>query len=167
MDMHSPLVRSRNMAAIRSSNTTVELRVRRLVFRLGFRYRLNLRDLPGRPDLVFTRMRKVIFVHGCFWHRHRGCRFATTPTTNASYWRAKFATNVNRDKRVLSQLQRDGWTYLVIWECDTKHEASLKDRLLAFLSDARTPASQATEPKASRRKRRRSATEPLRRHGRG
>lgn len=155
MDMHSPLIRSRNMAAIRSSNTTAELRVRRLVFRLGFRYRLNVRSVPGCPDLVFSRKRKVIFVHGCFWHRHRCCRFATTPATNVSYWRAKFASNVTRDKRVLLQLRRECWTYLVVWECDTKHELSLKNRLVAFLGDRNTlvAAPQVADRKTGGRKR--------------
>jgi DNA mismatch endonuclease Vsr len=120
------------MAAIRSTDTTPELRVRRLVHRLGFRFRLHVRGLPGRPDIVLPRHRKIIEVRGCFWHRHHCGRFRM-PATRRRYWQAKFERNVERDKASLRQLRKMGWRVLVIWECQTTQENQLFHRLVNFL----------------------------------
>jgi DNA mismatch endonuclease, patch repair protein len=123
------------MAAIRSKDTKPELIVRRLVHSLGYRYRLHARDLPGKPDLVLRPKRKVIFVHGCFWHLHpdKACLNARKPKSNKSYWGPKLSRNVKRDAEHIAALQADGWRVLVIWECETKVLASLKKRLMKFL----------------------------------
>jgi DNA mismatch endonuclease (patch repair protein) len=127
--------RSRIMAAVRSKNTQPELAVRRLVHGLGYRYRLHGSDLPGRPDLVFRSRRKVIFVHGCFWHRHPRCRYTTSPKTRVDYWQDKFRTNVARDRRVRRDLGKLGWSILSIWQCELKHPQKLKARIDDFLSE--------------------------------
>ncbi|MFJ2545389.1 very short patch repair endonuclease [Pseudomonas sp. NPDC087612] len=108
------------MASIRSSNTSPEMRVRRLLHRLGFRYRLHQRNLPGKPDLVLPRFRVCIFVQGCFWHRHPGCRYATTPKTREAFWRLKFDQNAARDLRNRNDLLQRGWRVIEIWECGTR-----------------------------------------------
>lgn len=130
-DKLSPARRSANMRAIRSKNTKPEMIVRRAVYALGFRYRLHRHDLPGKPDLAFIGRRKAIFVHGCFWHQHDGCREASKPKSNADYWKAKLARNVDRDVRNLDLLRAAGWQTLVIWECDMN---CLMERLTAFLA---------------------------------
>lgn len=112
--------RSALMAKIRSKDTKPELAVRSLLHRLGYRFRLHRRDLPGSPDIVLPKHRTVIFVHGCFWHRHAGCRHATTPATRARFWRLKFEGNMARDRRVKAALRRGGWRVVTIWECDVK-----------------------------------------------
>ena len=99
------------------------------------RFRLHRRDLPGRPDLVFPGRRKVVFVHGCFWHQHPGCRFATRPATRRSFWAAKLDGNRERDGRVQAELERLGWEVLVIWECQTKDSELLAERLRVFLKE--------------------------------
>jgi DNA mismatch endonuclease (patch repair protein) len=135
-DQFSPAERSRVMRAVKSGDTTPELVVRRLVHALGYRYRLHRRDLPGQPDLVFPRLGKVIQVHGCFWHRHSCEAGQSTPATRLDYWNAKFARNVDRDRRNLRRLRRLGWSVLVVWECQTrvaKREA-LRKRLARFLA---------------------------------
>ena len=119
-DHLSPERRSAHMRRIRKTDTTPELVVRRIVHRLGYRYRLHRRDLPGTPDLVFSRLRKIILVHGCFWHQHNCRRGAKQPSTNRAYWLPKLAHNVERDMLVKQQLLDDGWKILVIWECQTK-----------------------------------------------
>ena len=124
--------RSANMRAIRSKDMQPELKVRSLVHRLGFRFRLHRRDLPGKPDLVFVSRGKVIFVHGCFWHSHN-CKVAHTPKSNQEYWVPKLARNKTRDARNIDALEADGWRALVIWECEASDERSLKKRLRAFL----------------------------------
>jgi DNA mismatch endonuclease (patch repair protein) len=125
--------RRRNMSAIRGANTQPEIIVRSLAHRLGFRYRLHRRDLPGKPDLVFVAQRKVIFVHGCFWHMHK-CRYgAATPATNADFWQNKRLSNVARDRRNLRELRKAGWKILVIWECEVKDKSVLESRLKSFL----------------------------------
>ena len=106
------------MSGIRGANTQPELRVRRHLHAAGLRYRLHMRGLPGRPDLVLPRFRTAVFVHGCFWHQHPGCRFATRPGTNAEFWKAKFATNRERDQRKEAELRALGWRVEVVWECD-------------------------------------------------
>ena len=121
------------MSRIRGKDTKPEMVVRRLVHSLGFRYRLHVRSLPGTPDLVFTSRRKVVLVHGCFWHRHR-CKYGRpTPATRARFWQNKLTQNVARDRRARRELRKAGWTPLVIWQCHTRKAEQLKDRLLHFL----------------------------------
>jgi DNA mismatch endonuclease (patch repair protein) len=110
-----------------------EMVVRRAVHALGYRYRLHRHDLPGRPDMVFVARKKIIFVHGCFWHQHADCRTAHVPKSNLRYWAAKLARNVKRDARNLANLRRDGWKVLVIWECATKDLGNLQRQLRNFL----------------------------------
>lgn len=129
MDTVSVMQRSRIMGRVKSRDTVPELAVRSVVHRLGFRFRLCRRDLPGCPDLVLPRHRCVIFVHGCFWHRHKGCQHATMPSSNVRYWRKKFNRNKTRDARIVLQLRQLGWNVLTIWECQTKTELNLR-RLL-------------------------------------
>lgn len=125
--------RSENMRRIRGRDSAPELTVRRLAHRLGYRFRLHRSGLPGRPDLVFPSRHKVIFVHGCFWHRHVGCRYAYTPKSNVEFWLSKFAANVARDERVNGQLVGSGWDVLVLWECETRDANLIANRLRAFL----------------------------------
>ena len=122
------------MARVGPKDTKPELVVRRLLHRLGYRFRLHRNDLPGTPDVCFPGRKKVIFVHGCFWHRHAGCRRATTPKTRTFFWKEKFVQNVARDHRKLTGLRRLGWHTLVVWECETENESELADRLVHFLS---------------------------------
>ena len=123
------------MSKVRPLDTTPEKLVRSLVTGLGWRYRLHRHDLPGRPDLVFARSRKVILVHGCFWHRHSGCKRCTTPARNAELWQEKFTRTVARDVRNLAALAEQGWRVLVVWECETGDEEALRARLAAFLTE--------------------------------
>lgn len=120
VDVVSSKVRSRMMAGIGGKDTKPELALRKGLFALGLRYRLHDRKLPGRPDIVLPRWNAVVFVHGCFWHRHPGCRFATTPSTRTEFWLDKFEKNVARDQRNIVALQTLGWRVLVVWECDIK-----------------------------------------------
>lgn len=132
-DVHTREQRSRNMSAIRGKDTKPELIVRRIAHRLGYRFRLHRRDLPGSPDLVFPRFKKVIFVHGCYWHMH-GCRWGrVTPRTNAGFWQAKRAGNVARDRRNHLALVQQGWDVLTLWECETKQPIPIESRIAAFL----------------------------------
>jgi DNA mismatch endonuclease, patch repair protein len=124
------------MRRIRSANTKPEIVVRSLAHRLGYRFRLHRRDLPGRPDLVFPSRRKVIFVHGCFWHQHRRCIDGRTPKSNTDYWLPKLANNKKRDKKNFSRLSKLGWQSPVIWDCETGEEKKLKHRLRAFLNSS-------------------------------
>ncbi|MDW9573367.1 DNA mismatch endonuclease Vsr [Sinorhizobium meliloti] len=126
--------RSWLMSRVRGKNTTPEMRVRKAAHALGFRFRLHRKDLSGCPDLVFPKLKTVVFVHGCFWHRHPGCRKASIPKSRPEYWDAKFAANVQRDARNQSELERLGWSIAVIWECETKDEAALRSRLLRILA---------------------------------
>jgi DNA mismatch endonuclease (patch repair protein) len=128
--------RSENMRAIRSKGMRPELAVRSLAHNLGYRFRLHRKDLPGKPDLVFASRRKVIFVHGCFWHSH-GCRNAHTPKSNLEYWTTKLSRNQARDGKTIEALATAGWKSLVIWECETKDEAGLNKRLKKFLDGAK------------------------------
>jgi DNA mismatch endonuclease (patch repair protein) len=125
--------RSANMARIRSKDMKPELIVRRLVHSLGYRYRLHRKDLPGKPDLVFGPRRKVMFIHGCFWHQHGGCLEGRTPKSNQEYWAPKLSRNVERDRRVQSELANAGWAVMVIWECETPDTEALTDRIHEFL----------------------------------
>ena len=128
--------RSENMRAIRSKGMRPELAVRSLVHRLGFRFRLHRKDLPGKPDLVFVARRKVIFVHGCFWHSHRDCKVVHTPKSNVGYWGPKLQRNQARDSKNIEALTAAGWKPLVIWECDTADEKVLSQRVERFLAGA-------------------------------
>jgi len=117
MDIKSKEERSRNMAAIRSKDTKPEIFFRKLLFSSGFRYRKNVSDIPGHPDLYFAKYRTAIFVHGCFWHRHSGCKYAYMPKSRTEFWNEKFEKNIKRDKEVLRQLTEKEIKCLVIWEC--------------------------------------------------
>lgn len=128
-DRLSPERRSWLMSRVRSEDTSAELRVRSAIHRLGFRFRLNRRDLPGKPDLVFPKRRTVLFVHGCFWHRHRNCPKAGTPKTRTEFWQEKFHRNVDRDTAATEALETLGWKVEVVWECETKKEDTLAARL--------------------------------------
>ncbi len=131
--MESPELRRRTMQAVKSENTAPEMAVRRLVFAQGFRYRLHAKDLPGKPDLVFPRLSKVIFVHGCFWHGHSCARGARIPVHNREYWTGKIARNASRDRKSRASLRSLGWESLVVWECELKKPEGLGRKLLAFL----------------------------------
>lgn len=134
MDIVSPEKRSRMMAGIKGKNTKPEMVVRRLVHGMGFRFRLHRKDLPGSPDLVFPRLRKVIFVHGCFWHRHPGCRLAYTPKSNTQFWTDKLEANMRRDALALQALDTLGWDVLIVWECEVSNLLALAPKLSSFLA---------------------------------
>ena len=124
-DVVDSATRSRMMAGIGSRDTLPELLVRRYLHASGLRFCVHDKSLPGRPDIVLKRHQVVIFVHGCFWHRHPGCRFATTPQTRADFWASKFEANVARDARNVTAVEAAGWTALTVWECETKSEDAL------------------------------------------
>lgn len=117
VDVVDRATRSRMMSSIRGRDTQPEIFVRKHLHAQGLRYRLARKDLPGKPDLVFPRYRAVVFVHGCFWHRHPECKYAATPSSNRDFWREKFATNVERDRRAEQKLRENGWRVFVVWEC--------------------------------------------------
>lgn len=123
--------RSWNMSRIRGRNTGPELRLRSLLHRAGFRFRLHAKRLPGRPDVVLPKYRTAIFVHGCFWHRHPDCRNATMPSTRREFWQEKFDGNVTRDARNRAALEEAGWTVITVWECELKADAESVVRRLA------------------------------------
>lgn len=125
--------RSAQMRLIRAKDTKPELAVRRALFALGYRYRLHAAKLPGKPDLVFPGRRKAIFIHGCFWHRHSGCKKTRTPKTRLEYWQPKFAANVARDERNQAALRAEGWRFMVVWECELHDLDRLTRRIVRFL----------------------------------
>lgn len=135
MDKISRERRSANMARIRSAHTKPEMVVRRMAHKLGFRFRLHRRDLPGKPDIVFVRLNKIVLVHGCYWHGH-GCKVGGKGAkSNRSYWRSKIAGNKARDKKHLKALNRAGWKVITVWECETRRAGSkLEQKLQQFLS---------------------------------
>lgn len=133
VDKISPEKRSANMARIRSTDTRPELKVRRTAHALGYRFRLHRKDLPGRPDLVFPGRRSIIFVHGCFWHRHEGCVDCSNPGSRREYWIPKFEATKARDRRAVAELQADGWKVLIVWECETGDPQHLGKTLKGFL----------------------------------
>ena len=129
MDRLSRSARSQLMAKVRSRNSKPELKVRGVAHRLGYRFRIHDKRLPGTPDLIFPRLRLAMFVHGCFWHRHSGCSRASSPATNATTWSDKFERNIARDAKAVSDLTALGWDCVIIWECETRDTASLEARL--------------------------------------
>jgi DNA mismatch endonuclease (patch repair protein) len=133
MDFLTTEQRSVRMKRVRSTNTKPEMTVRRIVWALGWRYRLNVRSLPGKPDLAIRKAKKAIFVHGCFWHAHEGCRRATVPATRVDFWTSKLAYNRRRDQDNTRALENTGWKVLVIWECELRDSRAVVDRLISFL----------------------------------
>lgn len=133
VDTVSASRRSYIMRAIPQKNTRPEMVIRRMVHAMGARYRLHSKALSGRPDLVFPSRRLCIFVHGCFWHRHRGCRLASVPASNVEFWSEKFRSNIERDKRKETELRNMGWRVEIIWECETRDLGELKKRLRELL----------------------------------
>ena len=129
----NPEQRSRNMAAVKNKNTAPEIIVRKTLHRLGYRFRLHRRDLPGNPDIVLPKYRAVIFVHGCFWHGHPGCSRASRPQTTAEFWNTKLDKNLRRDQEVQARLHALGWRVLVIWQCRTKDREQLEQQINHFL----------------------------------
>lgn len=129
MDSLSPERRSWNMSRIRAKDTLPERIVRSLLHSLGYRFRLNRKDVPGRPDIVLPKYHTAIYVHGCFWHRHRGCSLAYTPKSNLEFWSQKFGRNEKRDAEVAIELKAAGWKQVVVWECETRDVPALARRL--------------------------------------
>ena len=125
--------RSWNMSRIRSKDTKPEIIVRSLLHQMGYRFRLHRKDLPGKPDIVLPKYKTVIFVHGCFWHRHKGCKRCTTPSTNKNFWLLKFQRNLDNDKTNKTKLRSQGWTVAVIWECETQCTKKLSAIIKNFL----------------------------------
>ena len=125
------------MSAVKSRDTSSEIAARRTLHKLGFRYRVNVKKLPGKPDLVFAKWYAVLFVNGCFWHRHEGCRKATVPTSNSQFWKSKFERNVARDRRNIDLLHSQGWRVGILWGCwiDQEPAAKSMEEVAAFLRD--------------------------------
>ena len=128
--------RSWNMSRIRSKNTKPEIIVRSLLHRMGYRFRLHRKDLPGKPDMVLPKYKVVIFVHGCFWHRHQGCKYAYTPKSRVDFWQKKFEDNIQRHKVVTKELKKLDWKVIVIWECEIPDISRLEKRLLKIKEDS-------------------------------
>lgn len=142
VDFLSPLARSERMARILSKDTKPELALRKALHALGLRYRLHGTGLPGKPDLILPRYKTVVFVHGCFWHRHPGCKIATIPKSNTSFWVKKFETNVLRDARTAAELQAQGWRVLIAWECELSSPAKARltgERLAHLIRQLQAP----------------------------
>lgn len=133
MDNLTPEQRSRNMRRIRSTSSKPELVVRSMIWKMGFRYRLHLKNLPGKPDIVFTAKRKVVFIHGCFWHQHAGCKYAAKPKSHSNYWNPKLAKNIERDRLNQEALINMGWKVHIVWECETKDLDCLREKIYNFL----------------------------------
>ena len=126
--------RSRNMSAIKSKNTKPEIKVRKVLHSMGYRFRLHSKDLPGSPDIVLPKFKTVIFVHGCFWHRHENCKYASTPKTRKEFWESKFKANVKRDLEIQEKIKNIGWKYVVIWECEARNIESIEEKIKRFLN---------------------------------
>ncbi|MBO9324229.1 MAG: DNA mismatch endonuclease Vsr [Roseiflexus sp.] len=133
-DVFNPEERSRIMAKVRGENTSPERLVRSLIHKMGYRFRLNVKDLPGKPDIVLKKHKKVIFVHGCFWHQHEGCPHAARPSSNTEYWNKKLDRNMIRDRENVHKLEYLGWNVLIVWECETRDREKLFDKLKGFLT---------------------------------
>lgn len=123
------------MGRIKSGDTKPELTVRSILHRMGYRFRLHRKDLPGKPDIVLPKYKTVIFVHGCFWHRHESCKYAYTPKSRTDFWQKKFQSNVTRDHKVVSTLAEMGWRVLIIWECEVKKTEFIMERLQTFFRE--------------------------------
>lgn len=132
-DRLTPAERSENMRRIRSKDTSPELAIRKLLHHLGYRFRLHIKELPGRPDIVLPSRRCIVLVHGCFWHGHSRCREGRVPGSNVGYWSAKLEANKLRDRRNIRKLRNLGWSVLVVWECQVKDLPKVEKRLLRFL----------------------------------
>jgi len=126
--------RSRNMSAIKSKNTKPEIKVRKILHSMGYRFRLHAKDLPGSPDIVLPKYKTVIFIHGCFWHRHENCKYASTPKTRKEFWENKFKANLKRDAEVQEKIKNLDWRSFVIWECETKNIENLRDKIIDVFS---------------------------------
>ena len=135
MDTLTPEKRSERMSRVRCKDTKPEFTVRRMLHAAGYRYRLHRRDLPGSPDLVFPRQKKVIFVHGCFWHRHPGCPNCRLPKSKLDFWKPKLEANRVRDLRNHQRLRKLGWSYLIIWECEVRDKEDLARRVATFMEE--------------------------------
>jgi len=137
MDTLSQAERSERMSLVKSKDTKPELRVRRLLHAMGYRYRLHRKDLPGKPDIVVSKRRKAIFVHGCFWHRHDdpACRLARLPKSRKDFWEPKLTANAERDRRNIEALKELGWKVLVVWECELGNNEQLENKLRQFLEE--------------------------------
>ena len=123
------------MSRVKGHNTQPERLVRSLIHKMGFRFRINRADLPGKPDIVLPRHKKIVFVHGCFWHGHKGCRRSARPSTNVEFWDRKLSGNIKRDQRLKRKLERDGWRVLIVWSCETRNTDRVKSKLTTFLRD--------------------------------
>jgi len=134
MDTISPAERSEIMSRVRSKDSRPEMALRKLVFSLGYRYRLHNRALPGCPDLVFSALRKVVFVHGCFWHLHKNCPLARMPKSRVDFWSSKLELNKTRDEKNVRKLRRLGWRVLTIWECEIARNRRVSDKIMRFLN---------------------------------
>ena len=129
MDKLTKEKRSWNMSRIKGKDTKPEIRVRSFLHRLGYRFRLHKKDLPGKPDIVLPKHKTIIFVHGCFWHRHKGCKYSYNPKSRVTFWEEKFESNVRRDKIKIQQLKGKGWKVIIVWECQTKNSSDLESAL--------------------------------------
>ena len=132
-DTFTPEQRSAVMARVKNRNTTPEKVVRSLLHNMGYRFRLHRKDLPGSPDIVLPRYKTVIFVHGCFWHGHNGCRRGARPTSNTEFWNVKIDRNIERDHLAVRELEKTGWRVFTLWQCEMKDMGVLRDRLHTFL----------------------------------
>jgi DNA mismatch endonuclease, patch repair protein len=133
MDRLTPEKRSWNMSRIRSKNTKPEKAVRSLLHKSGYRFRIHRKDLPGNPDIVLPKFKTVVFVHGCFWHRHENCKYAYTPKSRQEFWKKKFEVNIKRDLKNRNELECLGWKVVIIWECELKNLTFVKDKIESFL----------------------------------
>jgi DNA mismatch endonuclease (patch repair protein) len=130
--------RSWNMGQIKGRDTAPEVQVRSILHGAGYRFRLHGKDLPGKPDIVLSKHRTVVFVHGCFWHRHRGCSNCSKPKSNVAFWEAKFFGNKKRDQQNIAKLQESGWHVIVVWECELVSPHTLRDRLISLLNHGKS-----------------------------
>lgn len=158
----TPAQRHRKMAAIHSDSTRPELKLHHALWRLGFRYRMNDRKLPGKPDIVLPKYLTVIFVHGRFWYGHKGCKFYTVPKTNTEFWTAKIARNQERDQKVWRKLEAKGWNVIIVWECELKNDSSL-DMLSSVESQLQANLTRYLQEREDRRIRREEWREELKR----
>jgi DNA mismatch endonuclease (patch repair protein) len=135
-DVFTPEKRSKIMSRIRGKDTNPEKKVRSVLHRMGYRFRLHRKDLPGNPDIILPKFKKAIFVHGCFWHQHPGCKRAALPSSNREFWKNKLQGNRERDLKKIDSLKKDGWDVLIIWQCEIKSEDNLAHKLKDFISVA-------------------------------